>query len=446
MVRLIEASPLDKHEFRWLRESALHYLAETVYETNDGFLFGKQVTLSLMGYFLEDPVENYCDDRGYTYFHAACMSGNATAVNAFLSQGVDVNLDSYKYSALHIAAQYRREEVAEILLRHGADANKQDVEQSTPLHALARMCLCLCTNGIRFCDHRLPVDKIVKMLIDHGAIMETRNRDGNSPLDLAVSRFDVQLVKSLMKHGASLDSLKEDKMFSAEFTSTELKNYPLALNLMEMVQFLQSVGYKMNFCSRLRTIKCFMRVRGIDTDHLIPELAVAEHMSYEELVRLHEQTYNDVYPWWNDFWKRFKLKHMNDVHQKTVHEGRKDYLCDKCEQKFGEKSKLIRHQKTVHEGRKEFECNECEKKFGHKHHLLFHQKGVHKGQKDYACDKCEKKFGRKLDLLKHRRTVHEGRKDYACDKCEKKFGLKHHLLNHQKTIHEGRNDYASKKK
>uniref|UniRef100_A0ABD2W7M5 C2H2-type domain-containing protein n=1 Tax=Trichogramma kaykai TaxID=54128 RepID=A0ABD2W7M5_9HYME len=32
---------------------------------------------------------------------------------------------------------------------------------------------------------------------------------------------------------------------------------------------------------------------------------------------------------------------------------------------------------------------------------------IHEGRKDYACDKCEKKFGHKSDLLKHRKSVHE---------------------------------------
>ncbi|CAB0040044.1 unnamed protein product [Trichogramma brassicae] len=122
-----------------------------------------------------------------------------------------------------------------------------------------------------FCDYRRPVDKIVQMLVDHGAIMETRNRDGNSPLDLAVSRLDVQLVKSLLKHGASLHNLNEDKMFSAEFTSTKLKNYPFTLNIIEMVQLLQSVGFMMSFETRLKMLKCWIKVRGNDTDHLIPE-------------------------------------------------------------------------------------------------------------------------------------------------------------------------------
>ncbi|CAB0034102.1 unnamed protein product [Trichogramma brassicae] len=104
--------------------------------------------------------------------------------------------------------------------------------------------------------------------------METRNRDGNSPLDLAVSRLDVQLVKSLLKHGASLHNLNEDKMFSAEFTSTKLKNYPFTLNIIEMVQLLQSVGFMMSFETRLKMLKCWIKVRGNDTDHLIPEYTV----------------------------------------------------------------------------------------------------------------------------------------------------------------------------
>ncbi|CAB0036276.1 unnamed protein product [Trichogramma brassicae] len=168
--------------------------------------------------------------------------------------------------------------IVEILLRHGADPNTQDVEKSTPLHALARLCLCECTNSSRFCDYRRPVDKIVQMLVDHGAIMETRNRDGNSPLDLAVSRFDVQLVKSLLEHGASLDSLNEDKMFSAEFTSIELKNYPLTLNIIEMVQLLKSAEYQMSLHTRFKMIKCFEAVRGDDTDHLMPEYTKPEYI------------------------------------------------------------------------------------------------------------------------------------------------------------------------
>ncbi|CAB0032222.1 unnamed protein product [Trichogramma brassicae] len=143
--------------------------------------------------------------------------------------------------------------------------------------------------------------------------------------------------------------------------------------------------------------------------------------------------------------KKFGRKSDLLKHQKTVHEGRKDIACNKCEKKFGEKSTLTRHQRTFHEGRKDYACNKCEKKFGIKHNLIRHQKIVHESRKDYACDNCEKKFGQTSHLLTHIKTVHEGRKDYACDRCEKKFGLKQNLLDHQKTVHEDRKDYACNK-
>ncbi|KAL7303682.1 hypothetical protein TKK_0003825 [Trichogramma kaykai] len=273
MVELLENSQLDIHEARFDDgKSAVHYLAEVLYWINDASSDPKGKALKLMKYFLENPVRNYPDEHGYTYLHAACMSGNLTAVNLLLSRGADVNLDTYACSPLHIAARYRHPRVVELLLMRGADPNKQDAEQSTPLHALTRLCICQCTNGVQFCDKRKPVDKIIQMLIEYGADIEARNSDGDSPLDLAVSRFDVQLVESLLKHGASLDSLNEDKMFGAEFTSIELKNYPLTLNIIEMVHLLQSAGYKMSLPTRFKMIKYWLRIRGDDTHHLRPTL------------------------------------------------------------------------------------------------------------------------------------------------------------------------------
>ncbi|XP_014231534.2 ankyrin-3-like [Trichogramma pretiosum] len=274
VIKLLEASGLDIYEVE-LEDgsSALYCLIEEAYLRTFAEFDPKMKTLRVIEYFLKNPRENFCDGNGHTYLHAACMSGNVTAINLLLSRGVDVNLDSYEYSALHIAAQYRHLDVVQILLEHKANPNQPDHEQSMPLHALARLCLCHCTNGVRFCDKRKPVDDIIQTLIEYGANIEAQNRHGDRPLDLAVSRFDVQLVKSLLKYGASLDNLNEDKMFGTEFTSIELKNYPLTLNIIEMVQLLQSAGFKMRFETRLKMLKYWIKVRGNDTDHLIPEFS-----------------------------------------------------------------------------------------------------------------------------------------------------------------------------
>ena len=46
-------------------------------------------------------------------------------------------------------------------------------------------------------------------------------------------------------------------------------------------------------------------------------------------------------------------------HQETVHEGRRDYKCEICGQRFAGKGGVQRHIKTVHEGRKDHKCEYC---------------------------------------------------------------------------------------
>ncbi|CAB0040333.1 unnamed protein product [Trichogramma brassicae] len=156
-----------------------------------------------------------------------------------------------------------------MLLVYGANPNQQDHEQSTPLHALSWPNLCDCVSGWSYCDTKQPVDELVKMLVNYGANIEARNSCGDTPLQLAVSRFDVELTKALLKYGASLDSLNKDKMFSMNFSSLELKCYAFTLNIIDVMQLLRSSGYEMDLLSRLRMIKCWLNVRGNYTDYMI---------------------------------------------------------------------------------------------------------------------------------------------------------------------------------
>ncbi|KAL7286667.1 hypothetical protein TKK_0019162 [Trichogramma kaykai] len=248
-------------------KSALHYLAELDgseerYNVEDG------KTMELIKFFLNNADTNHCDAQGYTYFHGACMAGDVAALNLFLSHGADVNLTSYKHSPLHIAAQYRNAEIVEILLERGAYPNVEDQERSTPLHSLARVCLCECVGFYQFCDRRKPVDDIVRMLVEKEANIEALDCRGDTPLQCAVSRFDPQLTKSLLNHGATLKSLNKNRMFSMKFDTFEFKNYPLTLNIIQVMSVLQSFGYEISLYTRFRMLKCWLRVRGGDIDHM----------------------------------------------------------------------------------------------------------------------------------------------------------------------------------
>uniref|UniRef100_A0ABD2X4Q6 Uncharacterized protein n=1 Tax=Trichogramma kaykai TaxID=54128 RepID=A0ABD2X4Q6_9HYME len=84
-----------------------------------------------------------------------------------------------------------------------------DHERSTPLHALARPCLCENASAYIFCSHRKPADEIVAALVKKEANVETRHRRGDTPLQVAVACFD---------------GLSGDKMFVPNFTWTQLPN------------------------------------------------------------------------------------------------------------------------------------------------------------------------------------------------------------------------------
>ncbi|KAL7286666.1 hypothetical protein TKK_0019161 [Trichogramma kaykai] len=272
LVRLLETTNLEIHKVKLgNKKSTLHYLAELESgRKRNCFLAGG--TMSLIKFFVNNPQENYRDEHGFTYFHGACMAGKRITVLKLLRAGVDVNLDTYACSPLHIAAQYRQKEIVDVLLKRGADPNARDHEQSTPLHALSRPCFCEYASCDNFCDCQKPVDDIVRMLVEKKADIEARDRHGDSPLQSSVSRFHVELTRSLLKHGADLNSLNQDRMFSWNFTTFEMKNFALTLNIIELMELLQSAGYKMDLKTRFRMIKCWCRIKGYDTEHLIPDV------------------------------------------------------------------------------------------------------------------------------------------------------------------------------
>ncbi|CAB0035404.1 unnamed protein product [Trichogramma brassicae] len=77
---------------------------------------------------------NYMDESGYTHFHAACEYSCADVVEKFLEFGqIDPNVlvSETSDSPLHLASG---EKVVELLLRHGADPNLINKAGSTPLH------------------------------------------------------------------------------------------------------------------------------------------------------------------------------------------------------------------------------------------------------------------------------------------------------------------------
>ena len=67
---------------------------------------------------------------------------------------------------------------------------------------------------------------------------------------------------------------------------------------------------------------------------------------------------------------RFTIKSRLNVHFTAIHEGKKDFKCNRYEATFSYKHA------NVHEGKKPFECNICNDRFTQKSHLIIHIKQI----------------------------------------------------------------------
>jgi len=129
------------------------------------------------------------------YLHNAIRQCNPKLVHQILDQTGNtcglVNLGNQQgKTALHVAAQTRKLPLAilALLLEHGAVVNAQDADGETPLHLSEST-------------------SMIKMLLDKGrANPNIPNVDGICALHLAVQRRDADTVQALLRHNARVDT------------------------------------------------------------------------------------------------------------------------------------------------------------------------------------------------------------------------------------------------
>jgi ankyrin repeat protein len=134
-----------------------------------------------------DLVKAYSAD-GWTALHL--NFGHAEIVTLLLENGADVNAVSknrFIATPLQGAAVSKWIDVARILLAHGAKVNTRGEGGSSPLHEAAG-------NGqIEF----------AQLLLDHQADVNAKSDDGKTPLTIALESKQIEMAKFLREHGAA---------------------------------------------------------------------------------------------------------------------------------------------------------------------------------------------------------------------------------------------------
>lgn len=116
--------------------------------------------------------------------------GNVRMVNFLISKGADVNNSpSNGWTALHCAASKNQVEIVRLLISKGANVNRSvGGRKEAPLHLAARY------------NH---VD-VANVLLSNGADINSIDEYGSTPLSIAVSKENENMVRLLITKGADL--------------------------------------------------------------------------------------------------------------------------------------------------------------------------------------------------------------------------------------------------
>ena len=139
------------------------------------------------------------DNAGDTALHGVVrhkVETMAPLLDGLLEAGADINHQNRHGQTPLIMMAYSsmvRDAVAPLLLARGADPNLQDYRGNTLLHLLATE------------KGRTDPSTVVRLLLSHGAGLEIRNRQHETPLMAAVARKNVKVAQLLIEAGADVN-------------------------------------------------------------------------------------------------------------------------------------------------------------------------------------------------------------------------------------------------
>ena len=118
----------------------------------------------------------------------------------FLECGVDGNVrDKYDAILLHSASYHGRLEMVRMLLSHGVNSNATNHRGETALHVMSR------------CRHHSKDSvRVAELLLQRGIDVNMQDKDRDSPLHSAAYNGKLEIIRVLLKHGATANA-KNDR-------------------------------------------------------------------------------------------------------------------------------------------------------------------------------------------------------------------------------------------
>lgn len=160
---------------------------------------GTSFLLSLINSFTAQVVFNVRDESKQTPLHLATQYGIIENVKLFLEKGADINVkDKNGWTPLHIACKEGNLELCRLFItRYAASVLALTYNFGTPLHYLV-----LSATEENWVEHQ----KIIKLLLEEGADINSCNAEGDTPLLRLCIRKNLPCVQFLIQNGASVNT------------------------------------------------------------------------------------------------------------------------------------------------------------------------------------------------------------------------------------------------
>lgn len=139
---------------------------------------------------------------GETALFMGCQNGCQEVVKLLLNQPKClINLSNNEgVSPLHVACSEKHSKVMQLLVKHGAAINSQDLNGYTPLHETVST-----IHSKRNCSEDTTL--VLSYLLCHGADPNVKDHEGNKPLHLACQNGLLKCVDELLNWSTALDSV-----------------------------------------------------------------------------------------------------------------------------------------------------------------------------------------------------------------------------------------------